>query len=143
MVFYDQYQQFAFLVLTWLLVLLIIACSPRHLFLPMPSARPASYCECFRANVYCGDACRCLDCHNVPSSAALVLATRAAIQARNPYAFAPRIVAGSALSTGHSTGLGSGLGSGQAGPPVALAAAIPAVVDYAKRTMKVSWGLTV
>ena len=59
---------------------------------------PCRYCECFRANVYCGDACRCLDCHNVPLFSSLVLATRASIQARNPSAFAPRIVHSAALA---------------------------------------------
>ncbi|CAI5483543.1 unnamed protein product [Closterium sp. Yama58-4] len=84
-----------------------------------------SYCECFRANVYCGDACRCNECQNTPQYESLVLATRAAIQARNPTAFQPKII------TAPAVGPASSLSRPKA--PVSAASPLPAAPPKAPR----------
>ncbi|EEF44741.1 tso1, putative [Ricinus communis] len=50
------------------------------------------YCECFAAGVYCLDSCACEDCFNRPEYEDTVLDTRQQIEARNPLAFAPKVV---------------------------------------------------
>ena len=49
------------------------------------------YCECFAAGAFC-DGCSCQNCQNTPDNAALVQHTRQQIEARNPHAFADKIV---------------------------------------------------
>ena len=51
-----------------------------------------SYCECFAAGVYCLDSCACENCLNKPEYEDTVLDTRQQIEARNPLAFAPKVV---------------------------------------------------
>jgi hypothetical protein len=50
------------------------------------------YCECFAAGAFC-DGCSCQNCQNTPDHTDLVSATRQQIRARNPLAFADKIVA--------------------------------------------------
>ncbi|XP_020535283.1 protein tesmin/TSO1-like CXC 3 isoform X3 [Jatropha curcas] len=50
------------------------------------------YCECFAAGVYCVRSCTCENCFNRPEYEDTVLDTRQQIQARNPLAFAPKVV---------------------------------------------------
>ncbi|KAF2302552.1 hypothetical protein GH714_037697 [Hevea brasiliensis] len=50
------------------------------------------YCECFAAGVYCLDSCACNNCFNRPDYEDTVLDTRQLIEARNPLAFAPKVV---------------------------------------------------
>ncbi|KAL9663341.1 hypothetical protein QQ045_028181 [Rhodiola kirilowii] len=50
------------------------------------------YCECFAAGVYCIEPCSCQDCYNKPIHEDTVLATRRQIEARNPLAFAPKVI---------------------------------------------------
>uniref|UniRef100_A0A7N1A1C4 CRC domain-containing protein n=1 Tax=Kalanchoe fedtschenkoi TaxID=63787 RepID=A0A7N1A1C4_KALFE len=50
------------------------------------------YCECFAAGVYCIEPCSCQDCYNKPIHEDTVLATRKQIEARNPLAFAPKVI---------------------------------------------------
>jgi hypothetical protein len=61
------------------------------------------YCECFAAGIYCdagdGASCSCQNCLNTRANAALVAATRAAVETRNPLAFLPKIVS-KALAAG-------------------------------------------
>ena len=58
------------------------------------------YCECFAAGVYCVGPCTCEGCFNKPVHEDVVLATRKQIEARNPLAFAPKVIRASALSSG-------------------------------------------
>ncbi|KAL6285833.1 hypothetical protein ACE6H2_010223 [Prunus campanulata] len=50
------------------------------------------YCECFAAGVYCVDSCACVNCYNKPEFEDTVLDIRQQIEARNPLAFAPKVV---------------------------------------------------
>ncbi|KAM1022740.1 hypothetical protein ACFX2I_043634 [Malus domestica] len=50
------------------------------------------YCDCFAAGVYCAETCACQGCFNIPDYEDTVLETRQQIEARNPLAFAPKIV---------------------------------------------------
>nr|XP_024383711.1 uncharacterized protein LOC112286236 isoform X3 [Physcomitrium patens] len=50
------------------------------------------YCECFAARLFCVGSCACRNCFNKPEYEATVLNTRQQIEARDPLAFAPKIV---------------------------------------------------
>ncbi|XP_010419332.1 PREDICTED: protein tesmin/TSO1-like CXC 4 isoform X2 [Camelina sativa] len=50
------------------------------------------YCDCFSAGLYCVEPCSCQDCFNKPIHEDLVMKTREVIEARNPLAFAPKVV---------------------------------------------------
>ncbi|OAY79494.1 CRC domain-containing protein TSO1 [Ananas comosus] len=50
------------------------------------------YCECFVAGIYCSEPCACQGCLNRPIHEEIVLSTRKQIEARNPLAFAPKII---------------------------------------------------
>ncbi|KAJ4844633.1 hypothetical protein Tsubulata_022833 [Turnera subulata] len=50
------------------------------------------YCECFASGVYCLDSCSCENCFNKPEYEDTVLDVRQQIEARNPLAFAPKVV---------------------------------------------------
>ncbi|XP_010546609.1 PREDICTED: protein tesmin/TSO1-like CXC 4 isoform X2 [Tarenaya hassleriana] len=50
------------------------------------------YCDCFAAGLYCIEPCSCQDCFNKPIHEELVMNTRRQIEARNPLAFAPKVV---------------------------------------------------
>ncbi|XP_010463971.1 PREDICTED: protein tesmin/TSO1-like CXC 4 [Camelina sativa] len=50
------------------------------------------YCDCFAAGLYCVEPCSCQDCFNKPIHEDLVMNTREVIEARNPLAFAPKVV---------------------------------------------------
>ncbi|XP_010485870.1 PREDICTED: protein tesmin/TSO1-like CXC 4 [Camelina sativa] len=50
------------------------------------------YCDCFAAGLYCVEPCSCQDCFNKPIHEDLVMKTREVIEARNPLAFAPKVV---------------------------------------------------
>ncbi|KAK1265939.1 Protein tesmin/TSO1-like CXC 2 [Acorus gramineus] len=50
------------------------------------------YCACFTASTYCHESCSCQDCCNKPINEEKVLETRREIEARNPIAFAPKVI---------------------------------------------------
>ncbi|CAN8269878.1 unnamed protein product [Cochlearia groenlandica] len=50
------------------------------------------YCDCFAAGLYCDGPCLCQNCFNIPIYEDLVMKTRQGIEARNPLAFAPKLV---------------------------------------------------
>ncbi|KAL9405753.1 hypothetical protein Peur_002725 [Populus x canadensis] len=50
------------------------------------------YCECFAAGIYCLDTCSCVNCINKPEYEDTVLDMRQQTEARNPLAFAPKVV---------------------------------------------------
>lgn len=50
------------------------------------------YCECFAAGLYCVEPCSCQNCFNKPIHEDLVMKSREVIEARNPLAFAPKVV---------------------------------------------------
>ncbi|KAK1287722.1 Protein tesmin/TSO1-like CXC 2 [Acorus calamus] len=50
------------------------------------------YCACFTASTYCHESCSCQDCCNKPTNEEKVLETRREIEARNPIAFAPKVI---------------------------------------------------
>ncbi|KAJ6963351.1 hypothetical protein NC652_001848 [Populus alba x Populus x berolinensis] len=50
------------------------------------------YCECFAAGIYCLDTCSCENCINKPEYEDTVLDMRQQTEARNPLAFAPKVV---------------------------------------------------
>lgn len=50
------------------------------------------YCECFSAGLFCGEPCSCQNCFNKPIHEDLVMKSREVIKARNPLAFAPKVV---------------------------------------------------
>jgi hypothetical protein len=51
------------------------------------------YCDCFKAQGFCGHACSCQGCSNKEDNAKAVLEARESILARNPHAFEEKIVA--------------------------------------------------
>jgi hypothetical protein len=51
------------------------------------------YCDCFKAQGFCGHACSCQGCSNKEDNAKAVLEARGSILARNPHAFEEKIVA--------------------------------------------------
>ncbi|EOA30120.1 hypothetical protein CARUB_v10013230mg [Capsella rubella] len=50
------------------------------------------YCDCFAAGLYCVEPCSCQNCFNKPIHEDLVIKAREVIEARNPLAFAPKVV---------------------------------------------------
>ncbi|CAH2055080.1 unnamed protein product [Thlaspi arvense] len=57
------------------------------------------YCDCFAAGLYCVEPCSCENCFNRPIHEAIVLKSRRDIEARNPFAFAPKLVSTSDSAT--------------------------------------------
>lgn len=51
------------------------------------------YCDCFKAQGFCGHACSCQGCSNKEDNAKAVFEARESILARNPHAFEEKIVA--------------------------------------------------
>lgn len=51
-----------------------------------------SYCDCFAAGMFCNTTCACQGCSNNSENEETVTSTRQLIEARNPLAFAPRVV---------------------------------------------------
>ena len=49
------------------------------------------YCDCFKANTYCGVGCSCIGCYNREDNVATVIEAREAILTRNPHAFTEKI----------------------------------------------------
>jgi hypothetical protein len=49
------------------------------------------YCDCFKAQGFCGDGCSCVSCCNREDNASAVVAARYAILSRNPQAFNEKI----------------------------------------------------
>lgn len=58
------------------------------------------YCDCFAAGLYCVEPCACENCFNKPIHEDVVMKTRQDIEARNPLAFAPKVVSTSDYATG-------------------------------------------
>ncbi|KAJ6947223.1 hypothetical protein NC651_001803 [Populus alba x Populus x berolinensis] len=56
------------------------------------------YCECFAAGIYCLDTCSCENCINKPEYEDTVLDMRQQTEARNPLAFAPKVVNNATIS---------------------------------------------
>ncbi|RAL38057.1 hypothetical protein DM860_000751 [Cuscuta australis] len=56
------------------------------------------YCDCFAAGIYCADLCACQGCFNKPEYEDTVMDTRQQIEAKNPLAFAPKVVQNTADS---------------------------------------------
>lgn len=50
------------------------------------------YCDCFAAGLYCVEPCSCQNCFNRPIHEDVVMKTRRNVEARNPLAFAPKVV---------------------------------------------------
>eukprot|EP00899_Mesostigma_viride_P011948 jgi/Mesvir1/20754/Mv20076-RA.1 len=50
------------------------------------------YCECFSAGLFCGPGCQCQGCHNTTEQAELVSQVQEQIMARDPLAFAPKVI---------------------------------------------------
>lgn len=51
-----------------------------------------SYCECFAAELYCGEPCSCLGCLNRPEFRDNIYKIRNQIKSRDQFAFAPKLV---------------------------------------------------
>ncbi|KAF8052458.1 hypothetical protein N665_1556s0003 [Sinapis alba] len=60
------------------------------------------YCDCFAAGLYCVEPCSCQNCFNRPIHEDVVMKTRRDVEARNPLAFAPKVV----LTSGSATYFG-------------------------------------
>ncbi|CAF1703395.1 hypothetical protein HID58_053341 [Brassica napus] len=54
------------------------------------------YCDCFAAGLYCVEPCSCQNCFNRPIHEDIVIKSRRRVEARNPLAFAPKVVLTSA-----------------------------------------------
>ncbi|KAG0484576.1 hypothetical protein HPP92_008655 [Vanilla planifolia] len=52
------------------------------------------YCECFAAEQFCNEACKCNCCSNKASDEDMILANKRRIKNRNPHAFSPKFVHG-------------------------------------------------
>ncbi|XP_020590381.1 uncharacterized protein LOC110031499 isoform X2 [Phalaenopsis equestris] len=50
------------------------------------------YCDCFAAGMFCNKSCACQGCSNNSENEEMVSSTRQLIEARNPLAFAPKVV---------------------------------------------------
>ncbi|KAL0717665.1 hypothetical protein Bca4012_066987 [Brassica carinata] len=57
------------------------------------------YCDCFAAGLYCVEPCSCQNCFNRPMHEDVVMKARRNVEARNPLAFAPKVVLTSASAT--------------------------------------------
>ncbi|KAL0855735.1 hypothetical protein Bca101_060888 [Brassica carinata] len=57
------------------------------------------YCDCFAAGLYCVEPCWCQNCFNRPIHEDVVMKARRGVEARNPLAFAPKVVLTSASAT--------------------------------------------
>ncbi|KAH0933846.1 hypothetical protein HID58_010963 [Brassica napus] len=57
------------------------------------------YCDCFAAGLYCVEPCSCQNCFNRPIHEDIVIRSRRNVEARNPLAFAPKVVLTSASAT--------------------------------------------
>lgn len=57
------------------------------------------YCDCFAAGLYCVEPCSCQNCFNRPIHEDIVIKSRRRVEARNPLAFAPKVVLTSASAT--------------------------------------------
>ncbi|KAJ6947224.1 hypothetical protein NC651_001803 [Populus alba x Populus x berolinensis] len=62
------------------------------------------YCECFAAGIYCLDTCSCENCINKPEYEDTVLDMRQQTEARNPLAFAPKVVNNATISPANMMG---------------------------------------
>ncbi|CAH8361634.1 unnamed protein product [Eruca vesicaria subsp. sativa] len=60
------------------------------------------YCDCFAAGLYCVEPCSCQNCFNKPIHEDIVMKSRRGVEARNPLAFAPKVV----LTSGSATYFG-------------------------------------
>ncbi|KAG2316168.1 hypothetical protein Bca52824_019290 [Brassica carinata] len=58
-----------------------------------------NYCDCFAAGLYCVEPCWCQNCFNRPIHEDVVMKARRGVEARNPLAFAPKVVLTSASAT--------------------------------------------